>query len=214
MEEAHLKVNIKFDNGDTTSFEARLLASPVPEPRGDAFNESFGIISIKADHYNESKGANQRDGYKIIKYLGREGNAVKCYPVTKDYRNEKDVPYLRYDVIANADGAYNVEVDVLSRNPVIKGDDMILYISANDGEKIPLNAVNRDFYAGHTCEQWCDGVLDNVRRIRNKLTLKKGKNCIYIHAGSPNVSFDRIILSREGMQLPYSYLGPKESYRA
>ena len=214
MEEAHLKVNIKFDNGDTTSFEARLLASPVPEPRGDAFNESFGIISIKADHYNESKGANQRDGYKIIKYLGREGNAVKCYPVTKDYRNEKDAPYLRYDVIANADGVYNVEVDVLSRNPVIKGDDMILYISANDGEKIPLNAVNRDFYAGHTCEQWCDGVLDNVRRIRNKLTLKKGKNCIYIHAGSPNVSFDRIILSREGMQLPYSYLGPKESYRA
>ena len=214
MEEAHLKVNIKFDNGDTTSFEARLLACSVPEPRGDAFNESFGIISIKADHYNESKGANQRDGYKIIKYLGREGNAVKCYPVTKDYRNEKDVPYLRYDVIANADGVYNVEVDVLSRNPIIKGDDMILYISANDGQKIPMNAVNRDFYAGHTCEQWCDGVLDNVRRIRNKITLKKGKNCIYIHAGSPNVSFDRIILSREGMQLPYSYLGPKESYRA
>ena len=213
-EAARVDVSVRFSNGDNTSFVGIVYAAPVPEPRGDAFRECDGIISIAAEHYNEASGSNQRDGWKTIKYLGRMGAALKCYPVTMDYSKEATSPYLRYDVITSKEGVYNIEVDILSRNPVAFGGDMWLLVSANDGEKKRINAVGKDFYAAHTCEQWCDGVLDNVRRIRTKLTLKEGKNCIYVHAASPNVSFDKIILWREGIQLPYSYLGPRESFRA
>ena len=91
---------------------------------------------------------------------------------------------------------------------------IVAVASSNENQKIKLNGTDKDFYAGHTCVQWCEGVLDNVRRITGKVELKAGLNTINVFAGSPNVSFDKIILWKEGMKLPHSYLGPKESYRA
>ena len=214
--QAQITLKVGFDDKETTEVTLRVLASPIPDLSkvSGAFIEHEGIISMRAEHFCGRVPVKENEGYKVIKYLGREGNAVKCYPVTKDYRNTKDTPKLTYDVIASTSGVYNIEVDMLARNPVIPGDDMILYVSSNDGEKIELNGVNKDFYAGHTCPQWCEGVLDNVRRLTSKVELKAGLNTINVFAGSPNVSFDKIILWREGIVLPHSYLGPKESFRA
>ena len=104
-------------------------------------------------------------------------------------------------------------MDVLARNPVVLKDDMLLFVSANGKEKKALNAVKEDFYAGHTCPQWCEGVLDNVRRITSSIELDEGKNSVYIYAGSPNVSFDKIMLFKSGITPVKSYLGAPESYR-
>ena len=213
-EQADVDIKVCFENKDETELKFCIIADRIPEAGYDAFYESNGIICIEAAHFNESISKDMSEGFRIIKHLGRMGDAVKCFPVTKDYRNDPQAPYLRYDVIASEDGIYNIEVDILSRNPVVTGDDMILYVSAGETDKVALNAVEDDFYAGHTCPQWCEGVLDNVRRITSKLELRKGKNSICIQAGSPNVSFDKLILWREEIDLPYSYLGPMESYRA
>ena len=213
-EEAAVDITINFTNGDNTKIKMCVVAAPVPEASDGAFHEVNGIICIEAEHFAKAESEHEDEGWRSIKYLGRMGSAIKCYPVTEDFRGNEKAPYVRYDIVTCSAGTYNIEVDVLARNPVVMGDDMFLYISANDGAKQTLNAVVSDYYAAHTCPHWCDGVLDGVRRICGKLKLNEGKNSIYVYAGSPNVSFDKIVLWNESRELPYSYLGPQESFRA
>ena len=212
-EEANVSVNVKFDDGSETSYRLILEAAPVPGKGENLFFEHQGIISINAEHFSQNSACSLDSGWQTIKNLGREGAALKCYPVTKDYNKDNNAPFVKYDVYALSDGIYNIEIDILSRNPVVLGQDMLIYASANDGEKKSVNAVKSDFYAGHTCPEWCDGVLDNVRRRETSLELKAGKNSIYIHAGSPNVSFDKIMLVKKETKPLKSYLGAPESYR-
>ena len=118
---------------------------------------------------------------------------------------------LEYDFIAADTGKYTLELDVLSRNPVVMGEPMVLFVSINDGEMFKLDLVDDDFYAGHTCPQWCRGVLDNVRRITKDIEIKSGINKLTIFGGSPNVSFDKLILFNNKYGVRPSYLGPVES---
>jgi len=211
-EEAEVSVKIDFSDGSKTCAALLFEAAGIPSGKKGIFFENDGVISIEAQHYNENSEGESENGWKEIKYLGRQNPALKCYPVTKDHCNDGNSPYVRYDVMA-AGGKYILEADVLARNPVVLGEDMILYVSANDDKKIALNAVKSDFYAGHTCPQWCDGVLDNVRRITCEIDLKEGENSIYVHAASPNVSFDKIMLFNADKGVKDSYLGAPESYR-
>ncbi len=193
--------------------------------------EHYSEISIKAEKYssrgigfNVENGSNidntcsENAGWKVVDYLGRENGAVKCFPVTTDYSaatnaGSDDSPYIRYDFIAMQEGEYTLELDVLSRNPVVMGEKMEVCVSCNeDGEGLKvLKAVEDDFYASHTCPQWCMGVLDNVRRIRTNVKIKEGFNKLYIYAGSPNVSFDKIMLWPADYRMPQTYLGASES---
>ncbi len=210
-EQANIDVKVTFDSGDVTVGKLAVVAAPVPSGPAGYFMEHNGIISMEACHYKEAISV---DGgcYERVKYLGRMRGAVKCFPVTADYTGKAESPYIRYDFISKDGGTYNIEVDVLARNPVAMGQDMLLAVSVNDGEKVLLNAVNPDFYAGHTCPQWCMGVLDNVRRITARVECKLGENHLYVYAQSPNVSFDKVTLWREDVALPASYLGPVDSY--
>ena len=83
--------------------------------------------------------------------------------------------------------------------------------AAISGEVYNIETVVDDYYTSYNCAQWCDGVLDNVRRIGTKLKVKRGLNKLYIFACSPNISIDRIILSNPDTPLKESYLGPEES---
>ncbi len=211
-EESLAVIEVKYENNENTSHSMVFESAPVPFSGEDLFFEHEGIISFYADKFSFEKNTDSENGWRVIKYLGREGSAIKCFPVTKDFSKETESPYVRYDVFASG-GTYDIEVDVLARNPVVLKDDMLLFVSANGKEKKALNAVKEDFYAGHTCPQWCEGVLDNVRRITSSIELDEGKNSVYIYAGSPNVSFDKIMLFKSGITPVKSYLGAPESYR-
>ena len=199
--------------------------------------ETDNVICIKAEHYcctgkgicdaDKNITCSENEGWKVIDYLGRESGAVKCFPVTVDYsavnNSSPDAdkkagtmpgsPYIRYDFIAMREGYYVLEVDVLSRNPVVMGEKMEAYVLCNeDADELKvIGAVDDDFYASHTCPQWCMGVLDNVRRIKTHVKVKKGFNKLYIYAGSPNVSFDKLMLWPEDYRMPLTYLGAPES---
>ena len=210
-EKALINVDIKFADGSSTIGKLAVMAAPAVTGEQGFSVENDGIISMEACHYAE---AIPFDGgcYERIKYLGRMRGAVKCFPVTADYTGRAGAPCIKYNFISKNGGTYNIEVDVLARNPVVLGQDMLLAVSVNEGEKVLMNAVNSDFYAGHTSPQWCGGVLDNVRRITAKVQVKPGENSLYVYAQSPNVSFDKIVLWREDIKLPKSYLGPVDSY--
>jgi len=210
-ETALINVDVKFADGSSTIGKLAVSAAPALDGPEGYFMEHNGIISMDACHYKEAVTV---DGacYDRVKYLGRMRGAVKCFPSTADFCKKTEAPSIRYDLFSQKGGSYNIEIDILARNPVVMGQDMLLAVAVDDGEKVYLNAVDKDFYAGHTCPQWCMGVLDNVRRITAQIELKEGKNSLYVYAQSPNVSFDKIVVYRADVNLPQSYLGPVNSY--
>jgi len=211
-EQALINVEVSFADGSSTIGKLAVMAAPVPTGSAGYSVENDGIISMESCHYLEA--VSEAGGcYERIKYLGRMRGAVKCFPVTRDYTGMDKAPYVRYGFVSEKGGTYNIEIDVLARNPVVLGNDMTLAVAVNNGDKVYMNAVNKDFYAGHTSPQWCAGVLDNVRRITAKVEVKPGENDLFIYAQSPNVSFDKIVLWREDVKLPKSYLGPVDSFR-
>lgn len=223
----NIDVAVKFADGNETTGKLAVNAAGAdyydeykalcvnPET---TFVEHDGVISINAESFagNNDNYVNSDDemkGWKAIEFLGRKNGAVKCFPVTTDFVNDANAPKVSYDFIAMKDGIYTLEVSVLARNPVVMGEEMLLFASANDGEKVKLKLTEDDFYAGHTCPQWCMGVLDNVRRIRCDIKVKSGYNKLDIIAGSPNVSFDKLVIFDKEKGIKDSYLGPVPSCR-
>ena len=62
-------------------------------------------------------------------------------------------------------------------------------------------------------EPWERGVLDNIRITDTVMEFKEGINELVIGALSPGFVLEKIIIFPEGTQLPYSYLGPSETFR-
>ena len=57
------------------------------------------------------------------------------------------------------------------------------------------------------CGDWCRAVLENVRRTKVDVTLKKGENTIEFEATEPGFVLEKFELVPDGMDLPYSRLG-------
>lgn len=224
-EKAYIDIDIKFANGDSTQGNLAIVATNIYLGDGielpdnyvsmngekNVFVENDGVICFNASHFADTHFVDET-GYRIVKYLGREKDAVKCIPTLTDFTNAYDKPYLRYDFVASESGKYTLEADVLARNPIVKGEAMIFGLVVNDGRGITVNTVKDDFYSNVQCEQWSRGVLDNVRRITTEIDVKEGLNHLFIYALSPNVSFDKFVIYKEGC-LKESYMGPEESYK-
>ena len=228
-------IDIKVEFADGTSTVLKLAAEAAGdnawynEACGNDVHEGIyiehnGIVSIPADGFTRKTKDNtryQNAEWRVIDFLGRKGSAVKCLPSTVDYSEvechnvadayKQSIPGLEYDFLAEKNGEYTLEIDMLSRNPVVLGEDMIIRAALNEEEIVEMNGVGSDYYAGHTCPQWCAGVLDNVRRIRTNVKVKKGFNKLTIFAASPNISFDKIVLFDNDRPIRESYLGPEFS---
>ena len=60
--------------------------------------------------------------------------------------------------------------------------------------------------------QWFIEAALNVKKVSTTVKCKKGENNLKFYGMSPGIVLERILLVREGVKLPESYLGPKESY--
>ena len=60
---------------------------------------------------------------------------------------------------------------------------------------------------------WAEGVLSHIHKTQTSITLKQGANKIAIKAMDPAVVLQKLVLAKEGIKVPESYLGAKESYR-
>lgn len=210
-ETAYVDFDIKFENGESTTSRLAVKANNDKAVKSSVYKENQGYICIFADHFAEKTDVSNGQ-YIVIRGLGRNSSAVKAYPVTTDFSELYDKPCLRYDFVANSEGSYVLEADVLQRNPVVKGAPMNFGLKINDGEFGVVNTVNDNYYTNGHSGQWAEGVLDNVRRIETEIQVKKGINHMYIYAMSPNVMFDKFVIYNKETGLKKSYLGPLESY--
>ncbi len=213
--EAAVTLRITFDNGQKTHSKLLLVAeeSCVSE-QGNAkylFVERQGYCSMRAEHFSEKKDVDGK-GFQVISYLGREGAAVKAFPAMEYYDDPKTAPYVKYTFLAEQTGTYKLDLYVLSRNPVVKGAQMRFAVSANEGAAQDVYSVSEQYYTEWFHKEWADGVLNHARVVTTEVTIREGKNDIYVYAGEPGVILEKLVLYPADMELSESYFGPAESY--
>ena len=214
-DEAICKVQILFDNGQTTNsmllFKAENIVVENKEDVPYLFLERQGYCAIRAEHFSESRDV-EGEGFKVIDYLGREGAALKAFPPMEDYTKKQKVPFVKYSMIAEKSGDYQLALFLLTRNPAVKGGRMRFAISVNDEVPQDMYAVSEKYYTEWFNKEWAEGVLNHARIAKIPVFLHKGRNDIYFYAGEPGVILEKLVLYPADSDLPESFLGPEESY--
>ena len=130
------------------------------------------------------------------------------FPLTANFVKEEKRPSLVYQFLLETPGEYTVEVWTTLTNSVERQKNLRFTVN----EKV-LTAVSAQFDAGNSGDQeWCSGVLDNIRKTNCELEFASGVQEIIIQPLEAGLIVERILIYKRGHKLPESYLGPKESF--
>lgn len=191
----------------------------------DLFMENDGYICIEAEHFADKKDVAGR-GFKVLTPYGRNGSAVKLFPSTTDFSKgkeisdnakklpfkENDLPYVEYRFFAESEGDYELCFEMAPTTPVIFDTKQYMAYAMNGEKPVVINTVKelgRPFFGS---PQWAYEARDNVKKVNVAVKCKEGENALRFYAISPGMILERLIFVRNGVKLPYSYLGPRESY--
>jgi len=177
-----------------------------------AYLESQNYLCINADHYHEKTDVDGM-GWKVVSRLGRTGNAIKSFPVTKNWENENNRPYVKYDFIVSETREYIVCVYLSPRNPMIKGGALKGFYGINDSQPKSFDIVGSDYNTGGFNKDWSYGAINNIRKISISISINKGFNFLKFYATEANVILENIVIYPKDKPLPETYLAPPESYR-
>ena len=174
--------------------------------------EHTRYISIPAAAFFE-KSDSERGSFEVIEGLGRAHDAVKAYPQNIVFTG-KDAPSVSYSVFVPEEGEYNLRVYTTPANPSHSGENILFTLSANGSVPEEIGMIPEGFEVRDRNALWERGVLDNVRTKDVFIRLKKGLNKITIGAMTPGFVLEKIVITPKDVTLPYSYLGPQESYHS
>ncbi len=175
------------------------------------FLETDNYIAINAEHYKEKKDMAKGAFHTLTPY-GRTGSAIKVYPVTADFYEENERPYVMYEFMAQQDGEYNIEFFLSATTPVVYERIHYIGYSINLEQPTLLNTVKQPERQFFQSAQWSHEAHDNIKKAEAVVKCKKGINKLYFYGVSPTIILERIVLHPVNTKLLPSYLGPKESY--
>ena len=185
-------------------------AAPAEAPE-KLFIENDGYICMEAEHFLESKDT-KKGGFKVLSPYGRSGSAIKVFPVTADFYQEKKRPEVTYRFLADQDGEYDVTFDLAPTTPVTFKPEQYVGYAVNGGKIRIINSVRNPDIQFFFSPQWREEARDSVKKVTDTVKLIKGENELRFYGMSPGIVLERILLVRKGITIPKSYLGPKESY--
>lgn len=179
------------------------------------FVSENGIFVMNAEHF-----ANRADGifegqtaqFRKIEDFGKFESGMKVFPVTASFKEEKTAPSLAYQIWADNEGEYILELHTSPANPLLYGGK--IHIGVNINQKILTDiSLMEDGYKGGEpgCIPWEKAVLDQEHIGRLKINIKKGLNEIRISAREAGIVLERLLVYEEKKAPEYSYLGPEES---
>lgn len=175
------------------------------------FIEYDGYIAMEAEHFHARHDADDAE-FRLLKPYGRSGSAMKVYPATADFTGKADKPYLEYLFKTESSGAYELELSFAPSTPTTARPTMLAAISLNGGEENIFETVKEPTAFYPTCRQWSEEAHSNVKHFRCAVTCRQGVNSLRYYHVSPNLILERIVLHKQGEDIPKSYLGPKESF--
>jgi len=193
------------DQETTIAVEIKAKAVDVSNLPPMTFLENNGVTVINANHFCGVKAAGETAFVELNPY-GRSGAGMKVYPTTIDFTETDDKPELTYRFLTPADGNYTIEVWTTPTNSVQNKRPLRFMLN-----NTAITAIPADFRAGSPGDKrWCQGVLDNIRVSKARLTLKKGVNEITIGALEAGLVLEKLLIYTKAP--PQSYLGPPESF--
>jgi len=177
----------------------------------NVFLETDGYIAMEASHYT-SKWDSEDGSFLVLSPYGRTGSAIKVYPCTADFINRENRPYVEYAFLTNESGIYNLCFYLAPTTPVVFQREQYIGFAMNDDELQIINTVKQPEIPFFFSRQWSREAMDNIKLVNVTVNCKSGRNVLRFFGMSPAIVLERIVLFRQDVKLPESYLGPKESY--
>ncbi len=200
------------------SYEDRVIRIAVPVNNPDIPDEmpantfiscGEGYVAIDAADFAK-KTDTESGSFEIIPGFGRGSSAIKAYPQNRTF-TRLNAPTALYNVMLEEGGRYNVRIYTSPANPTVFGGKIVFAVSAGS-DPVEVSMIPDGFEIGDGKSIWEQGVLDNIRTKDVTLELRKGLNELKISALSPGFVLEKIVITPETVALPYSYLGPVETY--
>ncbi|MDR2966094.1 MAG: glycosyl hydrolase 115 family protein [Treponema sp.] len=169
--------------------------------------QNKGIIVIPANKYCNKIDLPLGAFCELVNY-GRSGTGMKVFPTTVNFAEKKDRPSLSYRFLIEDAGEYIIEAWTTPTNSVEINKPLRFMLSGGNKKQI-VTTIPANFKAGNNSDKrWFYGVLDNIRKTKSKLKLKKGVQEISIGAMEPGLVLEKILIYREISPPLPSYLGP------
>jgi len=172
------------------------------------FVETHGAISIEAEHTTQRKASSEAE-WVVIEHYGRTLSSVKMFPTTVSYDEPTEAPYLEYTIRPAEEGMYTLTAYFAPTNNLHMNSRLRYAISVDDGDPVIKDVLKPDFVAGDS-GTWGQAVTDNIHASSTTHRLTADTHTFRIYGLDAGLVLQRLVWSKE--PLPYSYLGPIESY--
>lgn len=203
----------KIENVGQGTATVYVEAEPAEEAfPAKVFLETDGYVAMEATHFTEKHDV-EKGRFQVLAPYGRTGEAIKVFPVTADFYREEERPWVAYDFYTQAEGTYRIRFYLSATTPVTFEPKQYIGFSVNDDDLQIVNTVREENKPFFLSAQWTKEAYEHIKLTEATVTCKKGRNRLYVYGMSPAVVTERIVLWKDGTQLPESYLGPRESYR-
>lgn len=205
-------------------------------PKG-TFLPSKNVLVMPSNRYC-CKTTVGNAAFEELEEYGRSGYGMKVFPTTLNFKENEEKPQLKYWGLIPESGEFNVEVwmtptnSLENRRPLCvelgvtqskagSADQLVAALASdNAGQKTVdivtdrqiLTVLDENYRGGeNSCAEWCKGVLDQIRVVKTTTNLQKGLAQISIGAMEAGLVVEKILVYPSNMNLPVSYLGPKDS---
>jgi len=175
-----------------------------------------GVVVMDAGHFAGKKDAGEI-GFRVLEGYGKYGSGVKVFPVTASFPesmpDSAERPQLTYQFLLDQGGVWQIELLAAPTNSPIQGKAVRLWVSVEGAGVKTAELVSGGFRAGdYRDDDWCRGVLDQIRTAVVLFELAPGIHRLTIGAMEAGAVLERIRVYPADRQLPESYLGPGESF--
>ncbi|MGN7764344.1 glycosyl hydrolase 115 family protein [Paenibacillus sp. 22594] len=196
--------------GETVKVKASTEWTDIQDVPPMTFIEAHHVVSIEAEHAI-SRVSKSGAEWKIIGNYGRTLSSLKMYPDGISFAQPEQAPYLEYRILLCQDGEYTLTAYTAPTNNLSMTSGL-RYAAGFDGEKPVIADTLPVGYEGgnHDNEPWCRTVMDNIHTTATRHTLSKGMHTLRFYGLDAGLVLQKLVLSAS--QLPYSYLGPEESF--
>ena len=184
------------------------------------FIDTQGFVSMESSHYSYKKDTASAAWLEIDHLSRLDTPAMKVLPANSAFISKTedrflcdDVPYMEYTFATDKAGEYELELWLGNRNPVAMDASLRFGVSANGGEIEFVHTVPKGYKPGmHGSAAWGTEVLEKIRLVKTKISVKSGVNTIRIYGGDPNIILEKLVAYPEGKAPEKTYLGAPESY--
>ena len=204
--------NILITDGDT---DVRIIVygqkKITEELEPMTFYENDGVVAMLAEHYYESVPGKAGE-WKELRGYGKYDSALKAFPVVETF-SLGEGPAVKYQFIVEQAGKYQLQVLSAPSNPLVEGGKLSFGFQINDGFVLKANSVGDEYYGGEpACAEWCDGVLNQIHKKSITVMLKAERNEVTIYAVDAGFVLEELLIVRDDISLPSSYMGPEENW--